>query len=405
MAGTKTWKTPGVYVSESGAVPPTIRGVATAVPIFIGHTAAGPALAPTPIGSLAGYEAQFGGGADGFCLHDSIALFFANGGGDAVVVSAGFYGGGVDAAKLMAGLNAAADVKGVTLLAIPDAVLLPPDPGPPGIPKSAAFGALAQAMLLQCGRLMDRVALLDVYGAGSIDTGTPAAAQAGIDACVANFRAAVGSANLGYGAAYFPFLSVGVAKRTALPPSGAIAGLYCANDATRGVWHAPANVPVAGIADLSLHLTDTQQAPLNAPPNGKAVNALRSIAGRGLVVWGARTLDGNNLDYRYIQVRRTLVYIEQSIKTALQPFVFAANDGNTWAMVTTMINRFLADIWRQGGLMGAKPQDAFFVQCGLGSTMTAQDILDGRLIVRIGMALMQPAEFAVLSITQNNQGA
>ena len=116
------------------------------------------------------------------------------------------------------------------------------------------------------------------------------------------------------------------------------------------------------------------------------------------MVWGARTLDGNNDDWRYIQVRRTIVYIEQSIETALQPFVFAANDGQTWVTVTSIVSNFLTGLWRSGALQGASPRDAFNVQCGLGSSMTAQDILDGRMVVDIGVAMVRPAEFVVIQI-------
>jgi phage tail sheath protein FI len=122
---------------------------------------------------------------------------------------------------------------------------------------------------------------------------------------------------------------------------------------------------------------------MNLPLNGKAVNAIRDFVGRGTLVWGARTLDGNSNDYRYIQVRRTLVYIEQSIKAALDPFVFAPNDGQTWVNVTAMISNFLTGLWTQGGLMGSKASDAFSVQCGLNGTMTGLDILNGYMRVQV----------------------
>ena len=189
------------------------------------------------------------------------------------------------------------------------------------------------------------------------------------------------------------------------PPSGVMAGVWSRNDSNRGVWNAPANMTAASILSPKVLLTDAEQGDYNVPLNGNAINILRAFVNRGTVVWGARTLDGNSNDYRYIQVRRTLVYIEQSIKTALQPFVFAANDGQTWVTVTGMISNFLTGLWSQGGLMGDKASDAFSVQCGLGSTMTSQDILNGYMVVSVTLQMVHPAEFIELTFTQQMQGS
>lgn len=196
-----------------------------------------------------------------------------------------------------------------------------------------------------------------------------------------------------------------VGKLNAAPPSGAMAGIWTRNDNTNGVWNAPANVTVASVTAPEVLLTDADQGDYNKPLNGNAIDILRAFTNRGTVVWGARTLDGNSADYRYIQVRRTLIYVEQSIKTALQPFVFAANDGKTWVTVTSMISNFLTGLWTQGGLMGDTASDAFSVQCGLGSTMTAQDILDGYMVVAVTLQMIHPAEFIELTFTQQMQGA
>ena len=413
MSGDKTWKKPSVTITETPSFPAAVAGVATGISVFIGHTAsaANGLLKPTQIGSLVEYERIFGGAMPGFNLFESVALFYRNGGGACFVVSVGDFTAGVDAAKLSAGLAAAGKQAGITMIAIPDAVLLKPDAGPAGpgqIPTSAQYQSLVRAMLEQCGTLQDRIALFDLYGTEAIAGAAPPADQAGIDACVANFQNAVGENFLSYGAAYFPFLELatGVAGHFRLvPPSGAIAGIFAANDATRGVWNAPANVVVTGIHDVSLALTEAQQVPLNAPINGKAVNAIRDFVNRGPVVWGARTLDGNSNDYRYIQVRRTIVYIEQSIKAALQPFIFAANDGQTWVTVTGMISNFLQNLWQQGGLMGATASAAFAVRCGLGSTMTDQDILNGYMVVQVMVSMIHPAEFIELTFKQQMQGA
>jgi hypothetical protein len=154
----------------------------------------------------------------------------------------------------------------------------------------------------------------------------------------------------------------------------------------------------------SYRLNNTQQGDLHMPVDGKAINAIREFPTRGTVVWGARTLDGNSNDWRYIQVRRTLIYIEQSIKAALDQFVFAANDGGTWTAVTSMISGFLQNLWSQGGLMGATAKDAFSVACGLGSTMTGQDVLNGYMIVQVTLQMIRPAEFIELTFKQKMEG-
>jgi hypothetical protein len=151
-------------------------------------------------------------------------------------------------------------------------------------------------------------------------------------------------------------------------------------------------------------MNDNEQAGFNVPTNGQAINVLRTQPGRGTVVWGARTLDGNSQDYRYIHVRRTLIYIEQSIKLALQSYVFADNDASTWATVNASISGFLTSLWQAGGLLGAKPSDAFSVQVGLGSTMTAQDVLNGYMIVAVTLQMIHPAEFLELTFTQSMGG-
>jgi len=189
-----------------------------------------------------------------------------------------------------------------------------------------------------------------------------------------------------------------------VPPSGAIAGVWTQNDATRGVWNAPANIALNSVITPKVLLTDAQQGDYNIPLNGNAINILRSLINRGTVVWGARTLDGNSLDYRYIQVRRTLIYIEQSIKAALQQFVFAANDSQTWVTVTAMISNFLTQLWQAGGLMGNKASEAFTVQCGVPATMTGLDVLNGYMVVNVTLQLFHPAEFIELTFTQQMQG-
>jgi uncharacterized protein len=496
-------RTPGVYVTELAAFPPSIVGVPTAVPAFIGYTADARIngkevfLTPVPISSLADYHAVFGGdvpkkfqvalnptGAaavidlvmDGIkyglteqtgtddnlvgYLYKSLKLFYRTGGGSCFVVSVSKYKQSAVAKDLQDGLVAVADQVGPTMLAVPDASLL----------DDAGSQAVAQAMLDQCGKKQDRVALLDVFTVKNLKQEDIAIAS-NLDGPITAFRMAVGENHLSYGMAYFPYLKTTVvdpsdlnytnfdnptlvtalgaltvadprkqyvdvltaagkaplaadketaldqhltnafpllkqlyaaaaARLSVLPPCGAIAGVMTFTDTTRGVWNAPADVVVNSVSGPTLRITDLQQGDLNRPLDGKAINAIRDFAGRGPVVSGARTLDGNSNDWRYVQVRRTLIYIEQSIKIALNQFVFAANDGQTWVSVTAMISNLLQSVWARGGLMGATAKEAFSVDCGLGNTMTGMDILNGYMVVEVVLQMVHPAEFIELTFKQ-----
>lgn len=185
-----------------------------------------------------------------------------------------------------------------------------------------------------------------------------------------------------------------------VPPGGAIAGVYATVDATRGVWKAPANVSLNSVAGLTETIDDNTQQGLNVDvTGGKSINALRFFRGKGHLVWGARTLAGNDNEWRYVPVRRLFNMVEESIKKATEFVVFEPNDANTWTRVKGMIDNYLTTLWRDGALAGSKPNEAFFVNVGLGVTMTAQDILEGRMIVEIGMAAVRPAEFIILQFS------
>lgn len=526
-----TRKTPGVYVTELDAFPPSVVGVQTAVPAFIGYTqkaeiSGKPAyLKPIKLTSLADYQHIFGVGnqavfdlvqldastalhtgqydfrvmegstwgyydlvqtADSkFNLYSSLELFYANGGDECYVVSVGGYsqpglapnGTHIDPKMLTDGLESIADQVGPTLLLIPDAVLLTcDDENTPW--ESSSYQSIVRQMLKQCEQLQDRVAILDVYGSQYTN-------QANLDDICTRFREDVGDQGLSYGMAYFPDLETTLSddqqintnyidqssldilssvlshentnvygdsaqatatqqlikaistttptdtqaiatlsqslaqalplwtsiqtviaqKLSQLPPSGAMAGIYTTVDNTNGVWNAPANIAVSAVNKPCFAIDDQQQGNLNVPLDGKAINAIREFTGRGTVVWGARTLDGNSNDWRYIQVRRTIVYIEQSIQLALDQFVFASNNGKTWVTVTSMVSGFLQSLWSQGGLMGSTASEAFSVECGLGSTMTSQDVLDGYMIVQVALQMIRPAEFIELTFKQKMEGA
>lgn len=188
-----------------------------------------------------------------------------------------------------------------------------------------------------------------------------------------------------------------------MPPGAAMAGLYTMIDNTRGVWKAPANVSVNSVARPLVNISHEDQMDLNVTPQGKSINAIRPFIGEGTLVWGARTLDGNSLDWRYINVRRTMIMIEESVKLAAKAYVFEPNTANTWVTMRSMIENFLTSIWKQGGLAGAVPEDAFSVHVGLGETMTPVDILEGILRISVLLAVTRPAEFIEITFQQQMQ--
>ena len=188
-----------------------------------------------------------------------------------------------------------------------------------------------------------------------------------------------------------------------LPPSAAMAGLYTMVDNTRGVWKAPANVSVNYVNSPTENIDNAQQEDLNMPMNGKAVNAIRTFPGEGIKVWGARTLDGNSQDWRYVNVRRTMIFLEESVKNAAKAYVFEPNVAATWMNVKSMIDNFLRSVWKRGGLAGSTPEDAYEIHVGLGDTMTANDILDGIMRVTVLVAITRPAEFIEITFQQQMQ--
>ncbi|OXB06250.1 phage tail sheath C-terminal domain-containing protein [Flavobacterium pectinovorum] len=189
-----------------------------------------------------------------------------------------------------------------------------------------------------------------------------------------------------------------------LPPSSAVAGVYARVDRDRGVWKAPANVSLNYVIKPTVKITNTIQDNLNVDTvAGKSINAIRSFTGKGTLIWGSRTLAGNDNEWRYVPVRRFFNMAEESIKKATEQFVFEPNDANTWIRVRAMIENFLILQWRAGALAGAKPEQAFYVRIGIGQTMSALDILEGRMIVEIGMAVVRPAEFIILRFSHKMQ--
>ena len=176
-------------------------------------------------------------------------------------------------------------------------------------------------------------------------------------------------------------------------------GVYARSDTERGVFKAPANEIVRGALDLENEINDEVQDTLNP----KGVNVIRSFPGRGIRVWGARTITSNAL-WKYVSVRRLFIFLERSIYENTQWVVFEPNDDRLWARVTDTIRLFLRTQWRLGALFGRTEQEAFFITCDR-TTMTQDDILNGRLICEIGIAPVRPAEFVIFRVFQNTAEA
>ena len=188
-----------------------------------------------------------------------------------------------------------------------------------------------------------------------------------------------------------------------LPPSPALAGAYSMVDDTINVAKSPANVSLGSVVSPFININSQDQEDLNLPLNGKAVNAIRSFTGKGTLVWGARTLDGNSNDFRYVSVRRTMTFIEQSIKSAAEAYVFSPNNATTWSTLRASVYNFLNNQWSSGILVGSSPDEAFDISIGMGTTMTPNDILEGILKMTVKVAIVRPAEFIVITFEQKQQ--
>ncbi|UNK29924.1 phage tail sheath subtilisin-like domain-containing protein [Serratia plymuthica] len=226
-----------------------------------------------------------------------------------------------------------------------------------------------------------QVAIAD-YTDGTVTT---IATLAGLRTANADFAGEIAQSLSGY-----------LSAPLSLPPSALMAGVYCKTDRERGVWKAPANVVLNGVSDVSVRVTNEQQAELNP----KGINVIRHFSDRGLVVWGSRTQKDDD-DWRYIPVRRLFDAAERDIKKALQPMVFEPNSQPTWKRVQAAIEHYLYRLWQQGALAGNNAEEAYFVRVGKGITMTQDEINQGKMIIQVGMAAVRPAEFIILQFTQD----
>jgi phage tail sheath protein FI len=376
-------------------------------------------------------------------MYYALQMYFGNGGGPCYIVSVGvssqiptpappnpLAGGPSVALDFKHGINRVGYEDEVTLFVLPDMHLLDDDDYYPIYDKA----------LIQSRNLGDRFVVIDVRmnpdaASNTLGTGDPV-----------TLLRSTGMNYLHYGAAYYPDLktilnylyepenvrvldSSGVRSlkslkstdtllyntvlteirnqlKVILAPGSAVAGVYARVDNNRGVWKAPANESLWGVIEPMENITDEDQKSLNVDAtSGKSINAIRAFTGKGVLIWGARTLAGNDNEWRYISVRRFFNMVEESVKKASSWVVFEPNNATSWTKVKSMIDNYLTILWRQGALAGPTPDKAFFVKVGLGQTMTALDILEGRMNVEIGMAVVRPAEFIILKFSHKMQEA
>ncbi len=205
-----------------------------------------------------------------------------------------------------------------------------------------------------------------------------------------------------YAALYYPWIAISdpmTGARKEVPPGGHVLGVYARSDAERGVFKAPVNEILRGVLELITNVDDATQDVLN--PRG--INVIRRFPERGIRVWGARTMASDPV-WKYVNVRRLFIFLEQSIDRGTQWTVFEPNTETTWIAIRTSITNFLLTVWRNGALMGTTPDEAFFVKCDR-TTMTQDDIDNGRLVCLIGVAPSKPAEFVIFRIFQHTAEA
>ena len=388
-----------------------------------------------------------------FYLYNSIRLFFLNGGKACYVLSVGNYQNKISAADLLSGILLLTNEEYSTI-AVPDMVSL----------TKTDFNTIAQKILSTAATLnkfaiadvlngnitdinkVDSVIadMRNGVGSGNLGYGAiyfpwlntsvvqntevtfinfeddlstflePATAQLWQDAVAVKKKLKNNSPKKGdaaiikaHGALlaasnnYKTLINAGIDVLNVLPTAGAVAGVYSSVDGVRGVWKAPASEPLHAVVSPTVNLNDIQQGKLNVDAvTGKSIDVIRSFPGKGILVWGARTIDGNNNEWKYISVRRTIQMIEQSVKGGLLQFLPEPNELKTWTAIKQLIENFLTNLWRSGAFAGTRPQEAYFVNIGLNNTMTEDDILNGRLIVSIGIAMMRPSEFIIIRIEQ-----
>ncbi len=353
-----------------------IAGVPTGIAAFVGWAAQGPTDGAISVRSWSDFETQFGGFDPRFYLGYAVSHFFANGGQQAYVVrlASDGNGGAAASAAVMTGVHLLDAVPTVNLLAVPG------EADPDLIAQLQAYCAERKTFLI----------------VDSAPGSTFATLQNGPDSRMTG-------ANAINSAFYFPWLNALDAQQNItrpFPPSGFVAGLYAATNASRGVWRSPAGIRVSltGQSGPVLSLTDPQMAALSA----HAVNCIRHIAQFGDVVWGDRTLAGSDQtasDWKYVSVRRLALYIESSLSNGIQWAAFEPNNEQLWAQLRSSVGAFMQTLFVQGAFQGTTPAQAYFVTCDAGNNPQSS-IDQGVVNILVGFAALRPAEFIVIQIQQ-----
>lgn len=393
------YKSPGVYVEEVSSGNKPIESASSSIAGFIGECAVGPINEAVPIANWSQYTKFFGGFEHSPHLGHALYQWFANGGGLCFVASVGRPDTADTAVKADAAADAKAEDKGKKAAkpAASKAGLFIGEDGGPGkrtglhvfspikeislvVAPGMSDPAIHDAMLTHCEVNGDRFAILDC----------PEELGSSLDQMYKPRDSA-------YGAYYFPWIQVfdPVSKANKfIPPSGPVAGVYARTDAERGVHKAPANELVRGALGLKYYLTGAEQALLN--PRG--INLIRDMGDRGIRIWGARTISSDP-EWRYINVRRLFLVIEQSIKEGTQWCVFEPNDQNLWKKIVRNVRAYLMTVWRSGALFGQTPDEAFYVKCD--AETNPPELIDmGQVNIEIGVAPVKPAEFVIFKIGQ-----
>jgi hypothetical protein len=397
-----TYLTPGVYVEEIAGGPRPITPVGTSTAAFVGEAPKADAH-PTeafPINNWSQFIREYvpTDGGQSTPLSHAVYGFFYNGGSRCYVVNVGkgkpIGGGG----KGRQGLQLLEEVEEVNIVAAP------------GYNDAASYDAL----LSHCESLKNRVAILDppTDAVTNIDVltkvmmskkaGGGAAGGGAADEGGGGLRPRMSAG--GYGTFYFPLITVldplASDKQVEISPSGHMAGIWARSDTSRGVHKAPANEAVRAALNVSYRVTASEQAELNQA----GVNCIRTFDREGILCWGARTLDADSSEWRYLNVRRLFIMIEQSIARSTRWIVFEPNDRTLWKSIKRDINAFLTHLWRDGALMGRTPSEAFFCQCDE-ETNTPDNRDLGMVVTVIGIAPVKPAEFIVFRLHQWEGGS
>ncbi len=389
---------PGVYIENVPSMSPAIQGIGTSTALFVGPCpgASFPLDTPKSVTNPTEFLAHFGSDRpEARHLVNAGLGFFMNGGQRLYVVAVNDVGGVPGDPKKRTGLWATRGIDEIAIVAAPGVT----DPG------------VQAAVLSYCEEMGDRFAILDSpETVDDLDRLTQAPSVRPADEEAKPGGAAAGSAggfkpasDQGFGALYFPWivaLDQQSRKPARCPPSGHIAGLYARTDARRGVHKAPANETLNGALDVTYNAAQAELGMLNRA----GVNVIRAFPKRGVRVWGARTLADPASDWRYVNVKRFLLFVEGSLREGLMSAVFEPNDLILRERLRMQISSFLVTMWRDGALVGAVPEEAFFVKCD--AENNPPDVVDkGQIRVDVGLAVSRPAEFVIVRLSQWNGAA